>query len=424
MTEDILQLVWQHRLYSEPLFTNDGEKIEVINTGLLNKDAGPDFTNATIKVNGISLTGNVEVHSRASDWFIHRHDNDDRYNNVILHVVEVDDKEVPQATYQSALCLTEHSVRVAHELAVYPNSIRCFKYWEKDREKLTDILESQIPEMLEERLVFRASEILEYKKLWQCSIDEVLYFRLVRTLGVNVNQEAFERLARTVTLKILNSGFFRVTDIEAMLFGAAGFIPNESKDNYVTLLQTLYDKYNAQYSLPAMDRKMWIMGRFRPVARPEIRIAQFASFLESNKKYLSAKLLSGRSVKDISQMLSCDVSDYWKTHFAFDSKEGKSESKKMGDEFRKSMIINAIAPVIYAQGMETGNESQKAKARELIHSIKFETNHLTGDWKELVSPSLKLKGADISQALIHLRKEYCDKKECLRCKICHYLLRY
>lgn len=424
MTENILQLVWQHKLYSEPLVTNKGERIEVLNTGLLNKDAGPDFTNATIKVNDVCLTGNVEIHSRASDWFVHRHDMDDRYSNVILHVVEVDDKEVPQATYQSALCMTERAIRVAHELAVYPNSIKCYKYWSEKREELTKILADYIPELSEDRLIRRAYEILEYKKLWQSSIDEVLYYRLLRSLGANTNQAAFERLARTVTLKILNTSFFRITDIEAMLFGAAGFIPENQTDSYVTLLKTLYEKYNAQFSLLAMERSVWKMGKFRPVARPEIRIAQFASFLESNKKYLSAKLLSGRSVEEITNMLSCDVSEYWKTHFSLGGKECSSESKKMGNDFKTSLIINAIAPVIYAQGMETNNESQKEKARELLRSIKFEANSLTEDWKKLVSPALKLKGADMSQALIHLRKEFCDRKECLRCPICHYLLRY
>lgn len=424
MTENILQLVWQHRLYSAPLVTNRGERIEVLNTGLLNRDAGPDFTNATIKVNDVSLTGNVEIHSRASDWFVHRHDKDDRYNNVILHVVEVDDKEVPQATYQSALCMTEHAIKVAHELAVYPNGIRCYKYWSEKRDKLTEILQNYIPELSEDRLIRRANEILEYKELWQSSIDEVLYYRLVRTLGANTNQAAFERLARTVTLKTLNTAFFRITDIEAMLFGAAGFIPETSNDGYVTLLRTLYDKYNAQFSLLAMEKSMWKMGKFRPVSRPEIRIAQFASFLESNKKYLSAKLLSGRTVEEITDMLSCDVSEYWKTHFSLGGKECDSESKKMGYDFKMSMIINAIAPVIYAQGIESNNESQKEKARELLRSIKFEANSLTDDWKKLTAPSLKMKGADMSQALIHLRKEFCDKKECLRCPICHYLLRY
>ena len=90
-----MQYVWQHRLWmAQAMFTVDGRKVQVIDPGRLNTDAGPDFFNAKVKIDGEMWVGNIEIHVRASDWFRHHHDIDKAYDNVILHVVEKDDMPV------------------------------------------------------------------------------------------------------------------------------------------------------------------------------------------------------------------------------------------------------------------------------------------------------------------------------------------
>ena len=93
--EQLLHYVWKHKLFPlTALCTTSGKPVEVIDPGLHNSNAGPDFFNAKIKVDGMLWVGNVEIHDKASDWFLHGHDKDEAYDNVILHVVGEDDMPV------------------------------------------------------------------------------------------------------------------------------------------------------------------------------------------------------------------------------------------------------------------------------------------------------------------------------------------
>lgn len=90
--EELLHYVWKHKLFPlAPLTTTDGKSVEVVDVGLHNRHAGPDFFNAKVRIDGTLWVGNVEIHDKASDWFVHGHDRDARYDNVVLHVVDIAD---------------------------------------------------------------------------------------------------------------------------------------------------------------------------------------------------------------------------------------------------------------------------------------------------------------------------------------------
>ena len=94
ITEELLQFLWKYKLYaSQVLKTTQGEPIEVVHPGIHNTDSGPDFFNAKIKIGETLWAGNVELHVKSSDWFLHQHHTNKAYNNVILHVVIDSDRE-------------------------------------------------------------------------------------------------------------------------------------------------------------------------------------------------------------------------------------------------------------------------------------------------------------------------------------------
>ena len=96
--EDLLHHVWKFRLFKrQKLQTTEGEVIEIIKPGFHNRNAGPDFENAKIKIGDTLWVGNVEIHLNSSDWYRHQHHRDMAYDNVILHVVSKHDREISRS---------------------------------------------------------------------------------------------------------------------------------------------------------------------------------------------------------------------------------------------------------------------------------------------------------------------------------------
>ena len=88
ITEDLVKFLWNYRLFtSVALRTVSGKSVEIVSPGEANSNAGPDFFNAKIKLDGVLWAGNVEVHTDSADWERHGHHRDSSYNNVVLHVV-------------------------------------------------------------------------------------------------------------------------------------------------------------------------------------------------------------------------------------------------------------------------------------------------------------------------------------------------
>lgn len=99
--EQLLHYVWKHKLFPlVELKTTDGKPVEVIDPGLHNHNSGPDFFNAKVKISQTLWVGNVEIHDKSSDWFLHGHDKDQAYDNVVLHVTGKPDIEVTNTAGQ------------------------------------------------------------------------------------------------------------------------------------------------------------------------------------------------------------------------------------------------------------------------------------------------------------------------------------
>ena len=422
--EQLIHYVWKHKLFPlTGLKTTDGQEVEVIDTGLHNHNAGPDFFNAKVKIGGTLWVGNVEIHDRASDWFLHRHDRDPNYNNVILHVAESIDVDVktrrgdypPQMRLQVPTAVREHY----EELLTTDEYPACYRII-PSLSKL--MVHSWMSALQTERLEQKTEAIAQRVKDCDGSWEAAYFVTLARNYGFGINGDAFETWAKLIPLQSVAHHRDNLMQIEAFFLGQAGLldiaaIPERYQqqalnDSYFTELKSEYQYLAHKFGLQAMDANQWRFLRLRPQNFPHIRIAQLAHLYYEQRAGLS-QLLECESVKQARELLATQVTHYWETHYVFGEKSAKSE-KKLSAASLNLQIINTVAPILFAYGKHKNSEKYCERAFDFLEALKAEDNHIVRMWKEV---GLMVETAGDSQALIQLKKEYCDRKDCLRCRI-------
>lgn len=419
MKEEVLQYIWKHRLYKMPLVTADGESVEIINSGMHNQSAGPDFFNATVKIGKLTWVGNVELHVKASDWKRHNHDVDARYDNVILHVVGDADEIVLRKNGERIptveLRISDKVAEIAQNIASSQAEIKCLQYWKT--EFISDI-RLRFSALLFERMERRAEILLQNINSLKATWDEMLYILICRTMGGNVNQQPFETLAQRVPLDIIGKKADEEYKIEALLYGAAGML-DEGDDDYVNRLRLFYKSASASFDIKRMNGSEWKYSKMRPPSFPTIRISQISQLLFRRLRMFTY-IIDSCDIEEIKKLFEVEVSDYWFTHYKF-GKESKARKKEIGIEMQNALIINAVAPVVFAYGVQNNDQKKKEWAIEILETVPAEINNITKLWSEL---GVDARDASESQALIELRKNYCDKSNCLRCSICRKIMKY
>ena len=124
-------------------------------------------------------------------------------------------------------------------------------------------------------------------------------------------------------------------------------------------------------------------------------------------------MIECKDVLTLQDLLSTKVTPYWETHYTFGSASDPNE-KNLSPFSINLLIINTCVPMLFAYGRHTVNEALCDRAFDVLEHLKAENNYIIRLWKEC---GLDVKNAGDSQALIQLKKEYCDKKDCLRCRI-------
>lgn len=420
MHEDFLQYVWKNGLLkTNVLRTKEGERVEVLDFGRQNTDAGPDFFNVRVKIGSVLWAGNVEIHLRSSDWYRHSHQHDNAYDNVILHVVDVNDKEVFASS--GRLIPTVKMPYVEDLLFEYE---RLFKTRKKISclDKIANIesitISSWLNKLAIERLQQKTEGILQLLEYNQNSWEETFYQIVARYFGLNVNSQPFELLAKSTPLKVLLKNRHSEIAIESILFGQAGMLEAQKGDTYYSSLKKEYEFYRKKYGLKAISNDLWKYLRLRPSNFPEIRVAQFAN-LVFKRDTLFSKVLECEKVEELRKLFDVRASSYWNKHFSFNN-ISVSRIKNLGKTSIDVIIINAVIPVIFAYGKSHDLQNVKDKAFEWLDDIKSEGNRIVRQWKDA---GVKVESALDSQALIQLEKNYCEKRRCLCCDLGNKLLR-
>ena len=419
MKELLLHYVWQHRLFdTDMLCTTDGRRVEVIDVGKVNTDAGPDFFNAKIKIDQTLWAGNVEIHTNSSVWEKHLHHQNKAYDNVILHVVEnadclvyrMDGEIIPQLELKFPTSLLDN----------YSHLITN-KMWVPCAQKIhtvpSVIIQSWKNTLLTERLEQKISAINNLLETTNNHWEEAFYIIFARNFGFATNSHAFELLAKSLPLSVLARHKDRLLAVEAMLFGQAGFLNVDVDDLYFKELKHEYNFYKSKFSLVPIDASLWKLLRLRPVNFPYVRIAQFASIIHKSSKLFS-KILENPTVENLSLLFECKSSSYWDNHYQFGSPT-KHIVKHLGSQSIHSLIINTVVPFLFAYSTQIDDDKMKECAIQLLEQLPSEKNAIVTNWKEL---KISSNTAFDSQALLQLKNEYCDNKKCLRCRIGHKLL--
>jgi len=418
MHESFLYYIWQFQFFDKKeLTTYDGEKIEVFNPGTLNTQAGPDFHNARVKIDGIAWVGNVEIHTKSSDWLTHKHNHDQAYENVVLHVVWQNDKPVYRSDKTSLPTLELHKrvdeslVNEYKKLVHTPFSIPCQKSF-PNVDPLIKL--SMVDRAVIERLEKKAAEIAEMLRHNRNDWEETTFQLLARNFGFNVNSEAFLQLGKSLPYKILLKHADQLVQLEALLFGQAGFLDVPVGDTYYKILRREYSVLCQKYSLSAtrLTRARWKFLRLRPANFPTLRIAQFSALIHYQKNIFS-KILDAKNDKVLFDLFSVQQSEYWQQHYQFNRK-ARHGVLELGRSGVDNILINTVAPLLVAYGKFNDQQAVIDHAVQLLQCIPAENNTIIKTWKQA---GYIAKTSFDSQALIELYKHYCRPRNCLTCTI-------
>ena len=422
--EALLQYVWKHKLWPlKPLETTEGEAVEVIDSGLQNRNAGPDFFNAKVKIGGTLWVGNVEIHDRAADWNAHGHQRDAAYDNVILHVCgEVNAQAETSAGRrlpQMQLDVPETVRQNYRQLLVADRYPPCYQMIPSLSPL---IVHSWLSALQTERLEQKTEAIR--KRVAQCngSWEQAYFTTLARNFGFGINGDAFEQWAQNIPLSAVGHHRDDLFQIEAFFLGQAGLLDLESiperyhdealNEGYFARLRNEYLYLQRKFSLQPIDAKLWRFLRLRPQNFPHIRIAQLAQLYFSRRASLS-EIVDCTTVKELENALDTCATAYWQTHFLFGAASPKNK-KRLSPASRRLIVINTVVPMLFAYGRHRHDETLCDRAFTLLEELGAEKNRITRMWSEC---GLNVRSAADTQALIQLKNEYCDRKDCLRCRI-------
>jgi len=417
MEEAFLHFIWKFQQFNhQNLQTDEGQPLTIFEQGFKNKNAGPDFKNAKIRIGEITWNGNIEIHIRTSDWKRHGHQKDLAYDNVILHVVWKNDDKIYRrdGTRIPALeldGLIDESILLRYnELLVPEEEILCQRYIPQIQE-IT--IYSMLDGALARRLEAKSQRIFRDFGLTDQDWEEIAWRSLARNFGFKTNAEPFGVLAKSISIKVLKKEAHNHMTIEAMLFGMAGFLDDNPADDFHANLKNEFEFKSRKYRLKNhLHRHQWKFLRLRPANFPTVRIAQLAS-LVSRQPHLFSLFIDYETPKDLIGMLEAEQSAYWRAHYDF-GKKAKSTIGKLGKGSLENILINTVAPLLFAYGIHRDNDDMKEKSLELLGSLKAENNNIIKKWK---AAGINVTTAFDSQALIEQFNEYCLKKKCLNCPV-------
>jgi hypothetical protein len=421
MQEDFLHYIWLHKkINALHLKTTQFESLEILSVGQHNINSGPDFFNAQLKIGGQLWAGNVEIHIKSSDWFVHNHETDKAYDNVILHVVWEHDTEIFRKDNSIIPTLELKQYLNQDVLKNYNKLFSAKNKWINCEADFTEIegfiLDNWLERVYFERLERKSKTINEFLQKSKNNWEAVLFLMLTRNFGLKVNGEAFFSLANSIDFAIIRKLQNNNQALESLLFGQAGLLEEDIQEPYFLELQKEYQFLKQKFQLNNSLVTPIQFFRLRPQNFPTIRLSQLASLYYKNQNLFS-KIIEIDTIDGFYKLFSVGASEFWKTHYTF-QKTSKLSQKKLSKSFIDLLLINTIIPIKFSYAMHV-NEEINETIIKLLQQIPSEKNSIVTAFNNLKQVS---KSALQSQALIQLKTEYCDKNKCLQCAIGNALI--
>ncbi|WP_291285344.1 DUF2851 family protein [Flavobacterium sp.] len=414
MKEDFLHYLWRFRKFETlNLRTTQNEPLTIIKTGDYLGLSGPDFFNAQIIIGNQKWAGNIEIHLKSSDWYVHGHEKDPAYDNVILHVVWEHDTEIfgKNNTEIPVLVLKEYT---ATETLSNYNALLTPKSWifcEKDITKIDAFVFKNWQERLFfERLERKSEFIYDLLSENQQDWEAVLFSLFAKNFGLNTNANSFLQMAKSLPFSMIRKESFEVENLEALFFGTTGLLDSGKEDVYFTDLKNRYDYLLNKHQVKKCHIDPVQFFKHRPDNFPTIRLSQLANLYREQN--LFSKIIAVKSVAEVRQLFLVSASSYWRNHYQFD-KESVRKSKALSPAFIDLLIINTIIPLQFAYA-RTRDELISEELIAFMNQVAPERNAIIDKFDFF---GVKAKNAFETQALLELKKEYCNQKACLRCAL-------
>ncbi|MCW3463651.1 DUF2851 family protein [Chitinophaga nivalis] len=413
LTEELFQHIWEFRLFQqEHLFTTDGEPVQIIYPGLHNHHDGPDFTGAKIRISHTLWVGHVELHLRTSDWFRHRHDQQQQYQRIILHVVFRHDMPGREAVNAPCLELQQYIPKLLlHRYEVLRRSAAFIPCAGRAAQVPLLTWLSWKERMLAERWERKMNALRAWLLLNKYNWEEVCYWAVAQSFGMPVNALPFLQVAQSLPYPVLMRYRHQSLHIEALLFGQAGMLEEDFADVYALQLQHEFMHLQHKYRLLPMAGHLWNWLRLRPAAFPTIRLATFGALLQQTS-HLFSRILEAPDVTTLEQLFLVQPSAYWHTHYRFGHTVDKT--LRPGRQAVYGILINTVLPLLFLYGQQQNLKYYQEKALHFLQQLPAENNKITKGWRQL---GVHQENALESQALLQLKQYYCDEKRCLQCAI-------
>ena len=421
MQEDFLHFIWQFKkLNLLQLKTADNEAVEIVSVGQNNLNAGPDFFNARLKIGGQLWAGNVEIHVKSSDWYVHNHEMDTAYDNIILHVVWEHDTNVYRKNNTLIPTLELKNFVDKKLLDNYKTLISNQKKWIKCERHFSEVDDFVLKNWLErlyfERLERKSNSIHDLLISSKNNWEAVLFKLLAKNFGLKVNGDAFYSLSKTIDFSIIRKIQSKPEQLEALFFGQARLLENDFQEAYYLSLVKEYKFLKQKFQLENQHVLPLQFFRLRPPNFPTVRLSQLAMLYYKHHNLFS-KVISIQTLNEFYELFDVSTSIYWKTHYTFE-KQSKVSSKKLSKRFIDLVLINSILPLKFCYAKHLGQEVD-VEIINIVSEIESEDNSIVKAFNSLKKVS---NSALHSQALLQLKTEYCDKNKCLQCSVGNALI--
>ncbi|WP_343303385.1 DUF2851 family protein [Chitinophaga niabensis] len=415
-SEELLQHIWQFGLFDQRhLSTIKGEPISIIKAGTLNRDAGPDFTAARVRIGGVEWAGNVELHYRSSDWRKHGHHRNQRYDNVILHVVfehDTDALNIPCLELQQRIpkMLLKRYQQLKEEAAFVPCTPLLHRITEEDWQTWKG-------KLIRERFERKTSLFMNWLQQNHFNWEEVCFRAMAQGFGMPVNTEAFLQLAQSMPFVLLARQRPHLQRLESLLFGQAGMLAGSFKDAYPRQLQEEYRFLQHKHQLEPLPSHGWRWLRMRPSAFPTMRIACFSMLLH-HTPHLFSRILETEDLPSLEKLFFVAPSPYWEDHYRFDIPAVRTAG--IGKGTVHHILINTVIPLLHLYGKHMGLPQYQQRAARFLQQLPAENNRIIRGW---AAENTIAASAWDSQSLLQLKQYYCEEKKCLDCMVGRRLIR-
>ena len=421
MKEDFLHYIWQYKKFDfSNLTTVSGESLTITNCGNYLQLSGPDFFNAQIILGEQKWAGNIEIHIKSSDWYLHHHEKDSNYDNVILHVVWEHDIPVFRKDNSEIPVLEIKKYISKKDLGNY-QALASPKSWIYCESQIATIdsfvLKNWQERLFIERLERKFMPIEQLLKETDNNWEAVLFCMLAKNFGLNTNGETFFKIAKSIPFSIIRKESAEVSNLESLLFGMADLFPVDIQDNYTKDLKTRFEYISQKHKLEKISIEPVQFFKHRPDNFPTIRLAQLAMLYHKGQNLFS-RIIVAKTVTALHQLFEITITDYWQTHYQFD-KESPKKKKQFSKSFIDLLVINTIVPIQFAYAKSQGKEVSESLL-DLLREVPAEKNVIIEKFSNF---GIKGNNAFETQSLLQLKNEYCTKSKCLQCAVGIQLLK-